>query len=391
MSDDAVELPFDRALLERQRPAVHYDPQDAYRAVSARSTTDNPGNLLALRDGSVLARAGATLSLELLSNYPPHRKPDERDRLDQSPDRVAAARRFQADPAYANRAYGRIAQHGAHTWLQYWFWFYYNPKNVLGFGKHEGDWELVQIGLTEDREPGLVTCSQHTGGQGRNWSAVRTQVFDDGEHLVVCTAPFSHAMYFEAGAHPYLGGIDNPDDTFPALMPEIEELGAWRSWPGRWGNSKGVLAQLGVGKLGGESPRSPAHQGARWDKPTDYHAGGKSSAATAISRTARVAGKLTYPRLTSLNARLAGQELILDYGLESRPLAGAGLLYVTVHDDTAAPGAILLSTTIEIDERVGATSIHLPESVVRCVVYASAFNRLRQRSDFLAAIATQPA
>lgn len=391
MSDDAVELEFDRALLERHRPAVHYDPQDPYRALSARSTTDNPGNVLALRDGTVLARAGDDLTLELLASYPPPRRPDGGDRIDQTPDPVAAAARFQADPAYANRAYGRIARHGELTWLQYWFWFYYNPKNLLGFGRHDGDWELVQIGLDDAGRPRLATCSQHAGGQGKDWDDVRMQSFGGADHLVVCAAPFSHAMYFEPGAHPYLGGIDNPDASTPALLPEIEDLGAWRGWPGRWGNSRGVLARLGIRRLGGESPRSPAHQGVRWERPLDYH-GAKSAAAVAVSRAARTAGTLTYPRLTRLGARLEGDEVVLAYELDGRPLAGAGLLYVTVHeggDGDAPDGEVLLSTAVEIGDRAGEVGVHLPDPVARCVVYASAFNRLRQRSDPLRAVATR--
>ncbi len=68
----AVEQPFDLALLERWRPALHYDPQEPYRAISARSITDFECNRLVLRDGTVLAGAGgvgeARLSLELLAD-----------------------------------------------------------------------------------------------------------------------------------------------------------------------------------------------------------------------------------------------------------------------------------------------------------------------------------
>ena len=390
MGDEAVELEFDRALLERHRPAVHYDPQDPYRAISAHSITDNRGNVLALRDGSVLARAGAGLTLELLAGYPPPRGAHKDDRLDQAPDPVQAARRFQRDPAYTNRAYGRIARHGNHTWLQYWLWFYYNPKNLLGFGRHEGDWELVQIALGDSGQPRLVTCSQHAGGQGKDWDDVRTAAFGGARHLVVCAAPFSHALYFEPGAHPYLGGIDNPDASTPALLPEIEEFGGWRAWPGRWGNSRGVL---GIGRLGGESPRSPARQDVRWDRPSEYHGAARSAAAVALSRAARTAGSMTYPRLTRLGARLEDAELVLDYELADRPLAGAGLLYVTVHEsdpvDDARDGEVLLSTAVEIGARRGEAAVLLPRPVARCVVYGSAFNRLRQRSDPLRAVATQ--
>lgn len=388
--DDAVELAFDRALLERWRPAVHYDPQDPYRALSARSMTDNAGNLLALSDGTVLARAGAGLTLELLGGYPEPARAQAGDRIDQAPDPVAAARRFQSDPGYANRAYGRIARHGERTWLQYWFWFYYNPKHVLGFGRHEGDWELVQVALGAGGEPELVTCSQHSSGEGRDWSAVRRQAFGGEEHPLVYCAPFSHAMYFRAGAHPYLGGIDNPDGSRPALLPEVEQLGRWRGWPGRWGNSRGVAPRLPRLRLGGESPRSPARQGKRWRRPGDYHAGARGAGARTAANVARAAGTLTYPRLERVQARLEGRRLIVGYAIQARALAGAGLLYVTVHVAGAgdAAGEVLLSSAIEIEAPAGEVELLLPDPVERCVVYASAFNGLRQRSDPLRAVAT---
>lgn len=396
MSDDTtVEVVFDRALLERWRPAVHYDPQDPYRALSARSTTDNPGNVLALADATVLARAGDDLTLELLAGYPPPSAAAAGDRIDQTPDPVAAARRFQRDPAYANRAYGRIARHGGRRWLQYWFWFYYNPKQLLGFGKHEGDWELVQVGLDAGGEPELVTCSQHMGGERRAWRDVRRQRFDGAEHPVVYTAPFSHAMYFEPGAHPYLGGIDNPDGSRPARLPTIEEIGAWRAWPGRWGNSRGITPRLPWLGLGGESPRSPALQGERWERPGDYHAQAKGAAGRAAVRAARAGGALIYPRLERLTARLDGRRLVLDYSLgRAPPLVRAERLYVTVHElgsdeEDAAAGEVLLSSAVAIDAPAGEVSLQLPEPVDRCAVYASAFNRLRQRSDPLRADAAQ--
>jgi hypothetical protein len=393
VSDDhAAELPFDRALLERWRPALRHDAQEPYRAISARSITDNPGNQLLLSDGAVLARAegeaAAKLTLELLADYPGNLEPREADRLDEAADELAAARRFQEDPVYANRAYGRIASHGGYTWLQYWLWFYYNPKHLLGFGRHEGDWELVQLALDEAMEPKLVTCSQHETGEARAWPRVSKEPYPDGEHPAVYVAPFSHAVYFEPGAHPYLGGIDNPDGSRAPLLPEIEELGAWRSWPGRWGNSEGVLAELGARKLGGRSPKSPARQGTRWERPSEYHREGQRvSVWRRVGRGVRLVGTLSYPRLASLEAELKDQLLFVRYELERGPLTGASLLYVTVHrppDAEAGAGAvgeILLSRAVGIDARKGELELLVPEAVEECVVFASAFNRLRQRSD----------
>ena len=52
--------------LEKHRPAVVYDPQEAYRAMSAASITDYEENLLKRRGGAIVSRAGAGLSLALL-------------------------------------------------------------------------------------------------------------------------------------------------------------------------------------------------------------------------------------------------------------------------------------------------------------------------------------
>lgn len=396
IEDRAVEQPFDRPLLERWRPALHYDPQEPYRAISARSMTDFEGNLLVLRDGAVLARAGgagdALLTLELLADYHGDLKASNADRLDAAPDELAAARLFQENPEYANRAYGRIASHGGLTWLQYWLWFYYNPKHLLGAGRHEGDWELVQVGLGPTGTPELVTCSQHETGEARKWENVRRQAHGDGEHPLIYVAPFSHACYFEDGAHPYLGGVDNPDGSRPPILPALEELDDWRSWPGRWGNSAGVLAPLSRGKFGGRSPESPAHQGTRWDRPRAYHkAGERVGVWRKVGRGIRLAGKATYPKLERLSARFGGQLLIVDYELNRSPLRPASLLYVTVHrpPEPGAPrgavGEVLLSQAKEIQRRKGSVQLLLPEPVERCIVVASAFNAARQRSDPLTA------
>ena len=157
--------------LERHRPALRYDSQEGFRAISAASITDNDGNVLLARDGAVIAHAGAGLSLDFLAAYPPPQQAGDGDKLDEAPDPLSASQKFQADPDYADRCYGRVVSDGDRTWLQYWLWMYDNPKNLLGFGRHEGDWELVQIGLGADDRPEVVTVSAHEGGEARDWDA----------------------------------------------------------------------------------------------------------------------------------------------------------------------------------------------------------------------------
>jgi hypothetical protein len=383
----------DLDLLRRHCPALRYDAQEPYRAISAASMTDHQGNLLVLRDGTVLARAGregdARLRLGLLEAYPPGFWAQKGDRLDAAADELAAAAQYQGDADYANRAYGRVMpEDGGLKWLQYWLWFYYNPKNLLGFGKHEGDWEMVQVGLDHAERPQKVTLSQHERGEAREWSKVERLAGDsdsdsdsDSEHPVIYVAPLSHANYFEAGAHPYPGGIDNPDGSLDPVLPAVDVLGKWQAWPGRWGNSAGVLQPLSRGKLGGVSPASPAHQGTRWTHPAQYHREAEQVGfLRKLGRLARQLGKPTYPKVRSLSASLDGQRLQVSYELDRAAFRSASQLYVTVHD-ASDPEVLLLSSALPISDRSGKVALLLPEPIGECVVRASAFNAARQRSD----------
>jgi hypothetical protein len=356
--------------LETFKPALVYDPQEAYRAMSAASITDHRDNALKRRNGSIVSRAGSGLSLALLSAY----DVQDGDRLDEAGDPVQAARRFQGNPAYRERVYGRVKADGDRTWLQYWLWCYYNPKHLLGLGKHEGDWELVQVGLGADGTPEVATYSQHEGGEAHDWEDVKRQ----GDHPVVYVAPLSHACYFEPGAHPYTLGVDNPDDSLPPILPRLEEFGAWHRWTGRWGNSTGVVG----GQFGGRSPASPGRQGQKWDHPAAWHARARTARPLrAGRRVVRQAGKATYPKLLAIDARRQGDRVVVDYTLDSAPQRRASRLLVTLH----RPGdehEVLVSCAEKLSGPVGTVDVPVPAGAEGdVVVRASAYNVLRQRSD----------
>jgi hypothetical protein len=362
--------------LERFRPALVYDPQEGYRAMSAASITDHEKNTLRRGNGAVISRAGSGLSLALLTSY----DVKDGDRLDEVGDHLAAARRFQGDGAYRERVYGRVKEDGDRVWLQYWLWCYYNPKHLLGFGRHEGDWELVQIGLGEDGEPEVVTFSQHEGAEAKDWEGVTRE----GDHPVVYVAPLSHACYFEPGAHPYWFGVDNPDDTLPPLLPQIESFGAWTAWTGRWGNSTGVVG----GRFGGRSPASPGRHGMKWDNPSAWHL--RARAATPLRqgrKLVRALGKATYPKLLSIDARREDDRVLVDYRLDPAWRRRATRLLVTLH----RPGherQLLASCPEKIEGSQGTVDVPLKADVEgEVVVRASAYNVLRQRSDPLETVA----
>ena len=47
--------------------------------------------------------------------------------------------------------YHRVVQAANLWWHQFWLWYLYNPWEILGAGRHEGDWEFVQTGCVDRR------------------------------------------------------------------------------------------------------------------------------------------------------------------------------------------------------------------------------------------------
>jgi hypothetical protein len=149
------------------------------------------------------------------------------------------------------------------VWVQHWLFYLYNPgpPSLRGIGRHEGDWEFVQVGYTDAtlKLPVLVTASQHRQGEKReSW---RCELHDG--RLVVYVARGSHANYLQ----PTRDATDVADGAGARLDTiEWREFGAWASWPGRWGNSTGE----------GQSPRSPGCQLERWKSPHRWHGAGRA-------------------------------------------------------------------------------------------------------------------
>jgi hypothetical protein len=127
--------------------------------------------------------------------------------------------------------YHRVAQGGGLHWHQFWTWWPYNPKVYAGFGAHEGDWEMVQLGCKDAAgdEPVLMTCSQHNGGEKREFWRVELR----NDRPVHYVARDSHANYFA----PVRDVTDVVDGAGVWLDLQWLEFGAWSDWPGRWGNS----------------------------------------------------------------------------------------------------------------------------------------------------------
>jgi hypothetical protein len=263
------------ATLAQLSPWVRYDSQESYLADSAGALTDRIGNRLARRDGTVIAatdarRGPAPLNLDFLGarTYLDGQKATRSDYVDATgKDYVRAACQMHGRPEYADRVHGHEVtdEHGT-RWLQYWFFYYYNDKSLVGFGVHEGDWEGIQIRVDADGTPEVVTYAQHDGGERALWSEV--EIDPAAQAPMVYVGLGSHASYLRKGSHSAPLVDDVCDAGGRRLRPELEILTdaapGWVRWPGRWG------ASAKSGLISFPSPGSPRTQ-KRWRKPDDFH------------------------------------------------------------------------------------------------------------------------
>jgi hypothetical protein len=366
-------------LLERHRPVLRFDRQYDYRPSSVEGVIENPGNLLRTGYGELIARAGGdpTLSLELLTAYPEGWSAAPLDAICMSPDIQGDARRMEA-AGQLGCLYGRELEDGGRTWLQYWFWLLYNPKNLFGFGKHEGDWEMVQYGLGPDREIEVATYAQHNAGEAAGRDRIEFVEREGGMHPVVYVAPLSHASYFEARTHPYPVGIDHPYGDGPSAFLPVEPFGRWVEWPGRWGNSERAI----LGKLG-NAPAGPGFQASKWESPARFHS---KTRRRVFRRTLgglmhRLGGPF-YPIAPKISYSIEGQRCEIRYELRQTRLRRSRHLYLTVHDGER----VIASRIVRCAADSGSEVLRLPSAEVSDpAVCATTWNKVRQRSDLTSA------
>jgi hypothetical protein len=171
----------------------------------------------------------------------------------------------------APASYGRAVRYpGGGRALQYWRWHTYNPQDrgILRTGRHEGDWELVQVHLDETGRPREVVYAQHSGAERCGWGNVRTR----GGAPIAYLANGSHAAYFRPGVRDrtFPDPNDEADGRGRAVRPRLvrisERRPGWMRSREPWGASRASWP--------GEqsSPRGPAFQGIRWDDPAGFAA-----------------------------------------------------------------------------------------------------------------------
>src|SRR4051812_4654615 len=236
-------MPDSPLLLERYKPRLVYDSQEAYFADSAATFTDSPTCTLRRANGAPIA-SPPKLSLDYLGTtaYGDGQKVLGGDLIGDTTrnyERNAKAMHDKA-PRYRDRVYGHARRDSqGRLWLQYWLFYYYNDFQLAGplvsGGKHEGDWELVQVRLDASEKPVQAVFSQHKTAQSRAWADVRKATNSPATPLVH-VARGSHANYFVPGSHWTGVWFDQADGNGPQITPALEVLGddqpAWVLWPG---------------------------------------------------------------------------------------------------------------------------------------------------------------
>jgi hypothetical protein len=394
----------DEDLLQAHAPVLRYDPQDLFRAISAESMVANPGNVLFDCDSETLActptatavtgDALPELTLQFLAAYGDRRSP-ELERIAQAPGYALDARRMQAPVhPFARRVHGRVIRPDDRSaWLQYWLFYYYNPKNLRGLFKHEGDWEMIQVHVDAGGRPVEVTYAQHEFGEARRWDEIES----DGERPVVYVGALSHASYFKSGSYPYsvlkhwlpfgidhaLGGKgdgvpEGPEDR--DLTVDVLPEQGWTQWPGKWGSSERSI----LGKVG-DGPASPGHQQPKWGDPAGYHTRQSRFGRTLrhlMHRAAKSFGKSTYPCPPAIHsAELMGGELTVRYSPVNQRQRRTKYVVLTVNQADGAQ-LVLASRTIKVKQNPDDTAhFRVPAGHGPLRVWASAYNGPRQRSD----------
>jgi hypothetical protein len=200
--------------------------------------------------------------------------------------------------------YGRVVRDGKSIVLQYWLFYYDNlyryPFLPLGaiWQSHEGDWEVVNVVLSNAKRPVAVGLSSHCSGETRAWAETERRQ----GHPTVYVALGSHANYFEPGLHEFdraclppevigffqQAGLPLPADVAaPGPAAGRKRLGlepaglrtitdgspSWVAFPGFWGELEYFSAPAPMGTVPfGTSPVGPAFHEV-WREPLATLAG----------------------------------------------------------------------------------------------------------------------
>lgn len=353
------------ALLQRHRPVLRYDSLESFRAepVSSICSFAAPGrsNSLHRADGSLIAsvapsRGEPGLDLGFLGPVYPDGKPARRgDYLDECGGSHAAdALAMREANGGTDVVYGRARRdEGGALWLQYWLFFYFDDRGLLGLEQREGDWEVFQIRLDRDGRPDAATFARHSGAERLDWSQVRLAESEDGPVATVHPARGSHAPLPHPGTFTAPVVPDHNDGRGPRVRPRLVPIGddgpAWVLWPGRWGATRRREY------FEGESPRGPREQPCWWD-PSELHWEGRPWSGGQEVGSTPLDGR---PAPIALEAQREGDLAVVDFRL-ARPGPDQREPIRIVAAPVDAEGNVGTARAFPLEARQGSLAIQLP-------------------------------
>jgi hypothetical protein len=392
MPQEAADVEPDPAdLLERYEPRLHYDLQEQYFADSAAEATDGPENrLLASDRETILAAHESPYAVPTLATLEESKASN--GVIDEGPEHAEDAATMHAQPAYADRGYGRIF-HDSVTgadWLDYWYWYYYDDQQVLGIGVHEADWEHVAYRLDERGVPDLAVYSRHGGETGACEATAVSWEVTDGTTISpkVFVANASHANYFDAGEYDrFPKPTDEANGYGESITPVVAEVDSasytsstaepqWFYWNGYWGASDDEKFH---------SPSSPPREGPEWEDlqewaeehGEDCEVEGSFALRSVPDRGSRER-QLPQPVAPTLNAHRAGKGILVRYELPTR---GTDARYILLTVTAKSKLDATRSTKFMLRADRGAVRLPLPLATGPYIATASTFSDKDERSD----------
>jgi hypothetical protein len=286
-------------LLVKYQPVLVFHPGEEFRPTTVEDFVDD-SNLEAATGPTTWTVVDPAPSADgLPTTSPPVWRLNQRDCFAGAPLGDLACYVAAAADEPARLVYGRVTRESKQIVLQYWLFYYDNlyryPFLPLGaiWQSHEGDWEVVNVVLSNRKRPLFVGYSQHCSGETREWA--ETPRLEDS-HPKVYVALGSHANYFEPGTHQFdqrclpspviaffqAAGLPLPADLAgegatggpKRLAGEKVSIGevaedepAWIAFPGFWGELEYFNAPAPIGTVAfGASPVGPAFHSV-WDAP----------------------------------------------------------------------------------------------------------------------------
>jgi hypothetical protein len=269
------------ALLERHRPLLQYDSLESCRADAVETictlAVGGRCNSLHRADGTPIASVVpgedvARLELGFLgARYGDGRPARADDYLDECGGSHAAdAALARQGEGFADVVYGRALRDGpGRLWLQYWLFFYYADRGLLGLERHEGDWQMVQLRLGGEGEPEEATFARRGEAERLRWDELVRAADGRDRMAVVYPARGSHAPRPRAGSFAAPVVADHNDGLGPRTRPRLVPIGddgpGWAAWPGRWGSTRRREY------FEADSPRGPRWH-PQWRDPATLHA-----------------------------------------------------------------------------------------------------------------------